>query len=72
MNFKEFLQKHDGAIRALEAIAAIAEDGNYRLGTDILDIEEINREIETIKQYISGLENVYIDFGIKGEHGGEF
>ena len=59
MNLIEFLDSHDKAMSAMNNVIDIVEDGNNRLGDELISVAEsvaeVVEELATVKHYIKEL-----------------
>lgn len=60
MNLIEFLDSHDKAISAMNNVIDMVEDGNYRLGDELISVTEVAEELATAKHYIKELETLFL------------
>lgn len=60
MNLIEFLDSHDKAISAMNNVIDMVEDGNYRLGDELVSVTEVVEELATVKHYIKELETLFL------------
>ncbi len=73
MNLIEFLDSHDKAISAMNNVIDMVEDGNNRLGDELISfaevVAEVLEELATVKHYIKELETMFLnceaDYGDK-------
>lgn len=61
MNLIEFLDSHDKAISAMNNVIDMVEDGNYRLGDELVSVTEVVEELATVKHYIKELETLFLN-----------
>ncbi len=65
MNLIEFLDSHDKAMSAMNNVIDIVEDGNNRLGDELISvaesIAEVVEELATVKHYIKELETLFLN-----------
>lgn len=69
MNLIEFLDSHDKAMSAMNNVIDMVEDGNNRLGDELISVAEVVEELATVKHYIKELETMFLnceaDYGDK-------
>lgn len=61
MNLIEFLDSHDKAMSAMNNVIDIVEDGNNRLGDELISVAEVVEELATVKHYIKELETLFLN-----------
>lgn len=61
MNLIDFLDSHDKAISAMNNVIDMVEDGNYRLGDELVSVTEVVEELATVKHYIKELETLFLN-----------
>lgn len=73
MNLIELLDNHDKAMAAMNNVIDMVEDGNNRLGDELISVAEVVAEVveelATVKHYIKELETMFLnreaDYGDK-------
>lgn len=64
MNLIEFLDSHDKAMSAMNNVIDMVEDGNNRLGDELISVAEfvaeVVEELATVKHYIKELETLFL------------
>lgn len=60
MDLIKFLESHDNALKSCNEIVGIVADGNYRVGSELISLDEIMEETDKIKSHIKLLENELI------------
>lgn len=64
MNLIEFLDSHDKAMSAMNNVIDMVEDGNNRLGDELICVAEfvaeVVEELATVKHYIKELETLFL------------
>lgn len=64
MNLIEFLDSHDKAMSAMNNVIDMVEDGNNRLGDELISVAEsvaeVVEELATVKHYIKELETLVL------------
>lgn len=60
MKLKEFIKSHDRALAASDSILETVRDGNKRLGTELIDSDEVMAELSIIFNHIETLEEMAV------------
>lgn len=60
MDLIKFLESHDNALKSCNEIVSIVADGNYRVGSELISLDEIMEETDKIKLHFKLLENELI------------
>lgn len=60
MDLIRFLESHDNALKSCNVIVDIVANGNFRLGSELISLDEVMGEFDKIKSHIKLLENELI------------
>ena len=60
MDLIRFLESHDNALKSCNEIVDIVANGNFRLGSELISLDEVMGEFDKIKSHIKLLENELI------------